>query len=118
MSSTFERKRHVDLVPFTRDASRLTIEEAAAAVEGKAIARAPVARVGGGTLKSSIGRRVLNPETAEVYAAAEYAVYQEFGWRYFPGGQPFLRPALDEFRAQLDRVWGKATGDAYARNKR
>jgi len=114
VSNKVTRKKHVDMRKFTRDASRLTIDEAAAVVEGNAATTAPADT---GTLRNSIGRRVLRDDLAEVFSDVEYAVYQEFGTRFMQA-QPFMRPALDGLRSDLNRVWSKATGESYARNKR
>lgn len=111
-----ERKTHIDVTKYVATLGELTIDEVAAAIDGKAVVLAPVAPINGGNLRNSMYRK----KTArgyEVGNTADYAVYQEFGTRYM-SAQPFLIPALDEVRKQLARIARNQSGDAYARNKR
>jgi HK97 gp10 family phage protein len=106
----------------------LTLDEVAAVVEGNAVNLAPVDT---GNLRGTIYRKMISPTEAEVGAAADYAVYVEFGtgdggtgggrkWTYYSEAlqrfvttsgmkaQPFLRPALDGVRSRLGRFWARA----------
>ena len=108
-----ERETYIDVTGYVKTLGSLTVEEASAAVEGKAVVLAPVDT---GNLRGSMYRK----NTArghEVGNTAEYAVYQEFGTVHMRA-QPFLIPALDEVRKQLAKIARNQSGDAYARNKR
>lgn len=109
-----ERKKYVDMSDYAADFGRILVEEAAAAIESKAVARAPVDTA---NLRNSIERRMTGAYEAEVATNVEYAIYQEFGTRY-QQGTPYMRPAVDEFRSQLAREAKKASKESYARNKR
>jgi HK97 gp10 family phage protein len=110
---TVERTTYVDVSGFVKTLGELTVEEAAAAIEGKAVVLAPVDT---GNLRSSMYRRP-SGRGHEVGNTAEYAVYQEFG-TVNTRAQPFLIPALDEVRKQLRKIARNQSGEAYARNKR
>lgn len=101
MSGSVTRKKHINMTTYIDATTDLTIDEAAAIVEGQAVQLVPVDT---GTLRSSIYRKNISPVESEVGATADYAVYQEFGTRR-QQAQPFLRPALDELRNRLARIW-------------
>ena len=131
-----QRIKRVDMNKLVNDAAGMVIEDALAFVEERAVALAPAVT---GNLRNSIGNRKTGPTSGEVYSNAEYAVYVEFGsasfflgksvyikgvgWRYIgqhPGTpeQPYMRPALDEYKARANKDWGQAVRKSYASNKR
>lgn len=89
------------------------IARIALSVEGKAKRLAPVRT---GTLRRSITSRV---ETTRGYVGSnvEYAPFVEYGTRYMEA-QPFLEPAIDEARADIEGalrdfgggIWRKVAG--------
>ena len=95
------------------------------AIEGQAAILAPVALVNGGNLRNSITIRTNSNEKQEgsskdgmkyrpkayegaIGSAAEYAAAVEFGRPDIPAypAQPYLRPALDIFRAKIGTIGG------------
>jgi HK97 gp10 family phage protein len=109
---------------------------AAQAVESQAVDLAPVAREGGGNLKSSITHKVQG-DTARVGTNVEYAPYVEYGtgihaeggkgrktpWvyrdekgRFFKTKgmkpQPYLRPAYDANKEKIKKLIGDAVAEA------
>jgi len=66
-------------------------------IEGRAKLKAPVDT---GYLQNSIRSSRVGPTSWKIEAGAEYAAHVEYGTR-FQAAQPYLRPALDEIRAQL-----------------
>lgn len=74
------------------------LQKAALDIEAHAKARAPVDT---GFLRSSIKMEPVEPLHYRVVAYANYAIYQEFGTTRMPA-QPFMRPALELVRAELD----------------
>ena len=109
-----QRIKRVDMNKLVNDAAGMVIEDALAFVEERAVALAPVDTT---TLSNSIGNRKTGPTSGEVFANAEYAVYVEFGTRYMQA-QPYMRPALDEYKGRADKDWSQAVRKAYASNKR
>lgn len=103
MKTTVTRKKHINMVQHTTEVSGLTIDEAAAAVEGQAVQLVPVDQ---GYLQDSIYREKTGDMEAEVGATQEYASVVEFG-SGSQRPQPYLRPALDAVRSKLDRIWGE-----------
>lgn len=62
---------------------------------------APVAKVGGGTLKRNVKVYIQDAGfTTKVASEAEYASYQEYGTRYQPG-TPHIRPAYHEQKGRF-----------------
>jgi HK97 gp10 family phage protein len=133
MSSEVQRTQYVDMSKLTKRATKLTLDEAAAVVEGQAATLAPTDT---GSLRNSIRRDVQSETYAEVIADVDYAVYVEFGtgdqgsgggkkWTYYSdklqrfvttsgmAAQPFMRPAMDFLKAKLGISWGKAFTNAY-----
>ena len=76
-------------------------------VEGDAVLRSPVDT---GNLRASITHRVDGDE-ATIGTNVEYAPAQEFKYN------PFLRPALDENKNQVQNIMGKIIGDEIRRAK-
>jgi phage gpG-like protein len=95
------------------------------AMEGQAALMAPVALVNGGNLRNSITIKTdsnekqhgsspdglaYKPTTYEgvIGTAAEYGAAVEFGRPDIPAypAQPYLRPALDWFRAKIGQITG------------
>ena len=114
------------------DEMRQALGKACAYVERKAKEKAPKGKVKGGELRRSIKSRVEEENgdlVGTIYSDAEYAPYVEYGTGLFAenGGrqdvpwsyqddkgewhttsgqkpQPFLRPALNENRAEIIRI--------------
>jgi HK97 gp10 family phage protein len=86
------------------EAAERVLKTSTFAIEAGAKMRAPVDT---GFLRSSIQSRFPVPGVGIVSAAAEYAIYVEFGTRYAPG-QPFLVPAFEveqqKFLKALSRI--------------
>lgn len=59
-----------------------------------------LAAVDTGFMRNSIGWRRLGPSEYEVYCAADYAFFLEYGTRY-SGAQPFMRPGFAEGISRL-----------------
>lgn len=76
------------------------VRKASFDIEAQAKARAPVDT---GFLRSSIKAEPVAPRHWRVVAYAHYAIYQEFGTTRMPA-QPFMRPALELVRAELDQA--------------
>ena len=55
-----------------------------------------------GSIRFGVTKERGTKVTGVVYTPVEYAPYQEFGTRY-QKGTPFLKPALDINRAQIER---------------
>lgn len=77
--------------------ANVAMEKIVRDIEGRAKLKAPIDT---GYLKNSITSSRTGPSSWRVEAGAEYAAHVEYGTRY-AHAQPYLRPALDEIRAQL-----------------
>lgn len=77
--------------------ANLAMEKIVRDIEGRAKLKAPVDT---GYLQNSIRSSRTGAGSWRVEAGAEYAAHVEYGTRYM-AAQPYLRPALDEIRAQL-----------------
>ena len=65
-----------------------------------------------GNLFNSIVFGEFSPSAVEVVSGAEYSIYQEFGHRTRGGGgyvaaRPYMRPALDDSKADIERLIGQ-----------
>ena len=78
------------------------LDKAALLVTRSAKINAPVDT---GFLRGSIAPSRPSLSEADVTASAEYAIYQEVG-TYKMAAQPFMRPALDENKAQIEELIG------------
>ena len=124
------RKKKAEWPEKFRRAQKIFLPQAAFMVEGQAKALAPVDN---GRLRSSINSNV-GDEEATVGTNVEYATHVEYGtrphtinspvkiqgvgWRYIgqhPGtrAQPFMRPALDENRKALVRLFRDIIKDVF-----
>ncbi|HMA77564.1 MAG TPA: HK97-gp10 family putative phage morphogenesis protein [Candidatus Paceibacterota bacterium] len=111
------RKQYVDMAKVARDAGEYTVQEVAFAVQGQAVALAPKDT---SNLASSIDVKRNSDVESEVYTNVEYAIYQEFGTRNMEAanGKGYMRPAVDEIKSRLAKIWRQTFRRAYASNKR
>lgn len=102
-----ELLRKADRIAGNADgAARRGCLRGAAIVEGAAKGHAPVKT---GMLRNSIKSEPI-PMGAQVGPHVEYAAYQEYGTMYMPA-QPYMRPAVEEKRKEVQRVVGEAIKD-------
>ena len=95
-------------------AKKKALTEAALIVEGQAVSLAPVDT---GNLKNSITHQVKGEE-ARVGSNIVYAARLEFGFmgtdsmgrRYNQPAQPYLRPALDKNKSNIEKILGDVIG--------
>lgn len=85
------------------EAARRGCLRGAVVIEGAAKGHAPVKT---GMLRNSIKSEPI-PLGAQVGPHVEYAAYQEYGTMYMPA-QPYMRPAVEEKRKEVQRVVGEA----------
>ena len=105
------------VISSVRNAKRGGLEAASLIVEGSATLRAPVDT---GNLRSSITHRVVSDEEARVGTNVDYAARIEFGFKdtdklgrsYNQAAQPYLRPALDNNKARIEKMIGDVIGRA------
>lgn len=88
-----------------REAQRTALEASAQLVEGEAILRCPVDT---GNLRSSI-THIVNDDNAVVGTNVEYAPYPEYK------GQAYLRPALDQNKDNIKRLFSQTVSNALRR---
>jgi HK97 gp10 family phage protein len=122
LSAKVIRKKQTDYPKKFREFQRQFLEEAGLFIQGEAVERVPV---DGGRLKGSITHEVKDDHVI-IGTNVEYAPHVEYGtrphtingpvkiknvgWRYIgthPGtrAQPFLRPALDENKRRLNKMF-------------
>lgn len=94
------RKKKTDYPKAFAEVQRRFLPEAGIMVEGQAKALVPVDE---GNLKGSINSQVKG-EQAIVGTNVDYAPHVEYGTR-FMRAQPFMRPAIDEKRKDLLRLF-------------
>lgn len=80
------------------------LDAAALLVTTRAKLKAPVDT---GALRAAIAPKRVSESEAQVQSPMEYSVYQEFGTCYMPA-QPYMRPALDESKAEIEKLVGRA----------
>ena len=95
-------------VKSVNDAKRLGLTGAAMVVQGSAIALSPVKT---GNLRGSINFKVDSADEARVGTNVEYAPYVEYGTRKM-AAQPYLRPALDNNKKQIENMIKEAISRA------
>lgn len=96
-----------DVIRSVNGAKKGALTTAAIIVNMSAVYRAPVDT---GNLRDSITYEV-SEDDAKVGTNVDYAIHQEFGTRKM-AAQPFLRPALDENRARIQKELGSILGRA------
>ena len=121
------------VISSVKNAKRGGLEAASLIVEADATFRAPVGKYGpgeksgpagtyrsgpmsgrrqvGGNLRSSITHRVVSDEEARVGTNVDYAEYVERGTKNM-AAQPYLRPALDNNKARIEKMIGDVIGRA------
>jgi len=95
------------VIQSVESATRGGLTAAALIVEGAAVLKCPVLS---GNLRGSITHKV-DKDEARVGTNVEYAPYVEMGTRRM-SAQPYLRPALDENKARIEKLIGDAIGKA------
>ena len=90
------------VIQSVENAKRGGLEAASLIVEADATLRAPVDT---GNLRSSITHRVVSDEEAHIGTNVDYAPWVESGTHKM-AAQPFLRPALDNNKARIERMIG------------
>ena len=78
------------------------LTKAATIVEGSAVAKCPVDE---GRLRDSITKEI-NEDYAIVGTNVEYAPWIEYGTKKM-SAQPFMRPAIDENKSKIKRMFKK-----------
>ncbi|MFW6214135.1 MAG: HK97-gp10 family putative phage morphogenesis protein [Spirochaetota bacterium] len=96
-----ERIVHIDMSKHTQAQAEKMIASATLATEDQAAQLAPVDT---GNLRGSISHRFAGPLEGEVFTPVEYGPYIEYGTRKMKA-QPYMRPAVDEVRKQLVKLW-------------
>ena len=99
------------VIQSVENAKRGGLEAASLIVEADATLRAPVDT---GNLRSSITHRVVSDEEARVGTNVDYAPWVEGGTSKM-AAQPFLRPALDNNKARIEKMIGDVIGKAVKR---
>ena len=90
------------------DAKRMGLTGAAMVVQGSAVLLSPVDT---GNLRSSINFKVESEDEARVGTNVDYAPHVEFGTKKM-SAQPYLRPALDNNRNQIEKMIADAISKA------
>lgn len=108
LKAAFIRKKRTDWDGNLREAVDEFLESAGTHVEGEAKDRAPY---DSGRLRDSITHRV-NGDVAIVGTPVEYATYVEYGTVRMKA-QPYMRPALDDNRKTLRRMFRDIIGRIY-----
>jgi HK97 gp10 family phage protein len=108
LKAAFKRKKRTNWDGNLAEAVDRFLEEAATHVEGEAKVRAPYKT---GRLRDSITHRV-NADVAIVGTPVEYATHVEYGTVKMEA-QPYMRPALDENRNTLRRMFRDIIGRIY-----
>lgn len=80
------------------------LDQAGLLVVRRAKQKAPVDT---GTLRASIMKIDVSPAEVDAVAFADYSVYVEFG-TYKMTAQPYMTPALDESKDQIEELIGHA----------
>lgn len=89
-------------------APRAAMQKVVLIVEGRAKRNAPVAT---GTLRRSITSSVVSPTRGQVGSNLEYAAPVEFGTKHM-SAQPYLRPAIDDSRSEIEAALKGWANDA------
>lgn len=101
----FEIAKRLDLSKFLKGRSDDDVDDfvarAAFEVEREAKHRCPVDT---GRLRASLGAAPVRRKTWKVAAGTDYAAHVEYGTKH-AGGQPYLRPAVQEVRQRLETLW-------------
>jgi HK97 gp10 family phage protein len=95
------RTVHIDMSKYTEEQAEKMIASATLATEDQAVQLAPVDT---GNLRGSISHRFAGSLEGVVFTSVEYAPYIEYGTRKMRA-QPFMRPAVDEVRRNLVKLW-------------
>ena len=90
------------VIQSVENAKRGGLEAASLIVEADATLRAPVDT---GNLRSSITHKVVSDEEARVGTNVDYSPWVE-GGTHKMAAQPFLRPALDNNKARIEKMIG------------
>ena len=96
------------VIQSVENAKRGGLEAASLIVEGDAVLRAPVDT---GNLRGSITHKVVSDDEAQVGTNVDYAEYVERGTKNM-AAQPYLRPALDNNKARIEKMIGDVIGRA------
>lgn len=130
--SQVEVRHSMDMVRWLGQSVKNLVEESATAIEGRAAALAPSDT---NALRDSIKRKIISAVEAEVGSNQDYAAHVEYGtgdkgagggepWVYFNEklghfvttsgmaaanqGKGFMRPAVDETKRDMNRIWQSA----------
>ena len=90
------------------EAVKQVVKADGGSLQARAMRKAPVAPVNGGTLKRSISIELIDQGlTAKVEPHTDYAAYVEYGTRKMEA-QPYMKPAyeqtVEEFKAHIKKV--------------
>jgi HK97 gp10 family phage protein len=95
------RKINIDMSKYTQEQAEDMVARATLATEDQAVELAPVDT---GNLRGSISHRFAGSLEGVVFTPVEYAPHIEYGTRKMRA-QPYMRPAVDEVRRSLVKLW-------------